>query len=164
MQQSEAELQALKSSLQNSNIELSALKNAKATASAYGLSKISGSTTVTEDAGLVLSAKEKNPAVNGTLANMIAKYQKPLRGYSRFSEVPVPNGEYEFFYVVYDGVDEDAPQKASRAWWWNGIVFGVPNRITQIAFSAFDVRNDIYLRQKHDSYWYGWYKITGIDV
>ena len=73
LQQSEAELQAIKSSLQNSNIELSALKNSKATASAYGLSKISGSTTVTEDAGLVLSAKEKNPAVNGTLANEINK-------------------------------------------------------------------------------------------
>lgn len=48
----------------------------KATDTSYGLAKVSESTTVTEtDSGLVLSAKEKNPAVTGTIANGQKKLQ-----------------------------------------------------------------------------------------
>ena len=44
----------------------------KATETSYGLARISESTTVTETgSGLVLSAKEKNPAVSGSLANLV---------------------------------------------------------------------------------------------
>ena len=52
--------------------ELQTLKNQVATEEKYGLAKITGVTTVTdEDAGLVLGAKEKNTSIDGTLANNI---------------------------------------------------------------------------------------------
>lgn len=51
----------------------------KATETDYGLARISESTTVTEmNSGLVLSAKEKNPSVGGTLANEINKINQSL--------------------------------------------------------------------------------------
>ena len=52
--------------------ELRLLKQSVATETGYGLAKITESSIVTEkDSGLVLSAREKNPAVDGTLANTI---------------------------------------------------------------------------------------------
>ena len=47
--------------------EIDDLKKAVATNENYGLAKISFSESVTEDFGLVLSAKEKNESVPGTL-------------------------------------------------------------------------------------------------
>lgn len=48
----------------------------RATLEAYGLAKITESTTVTEaDSGLVLGAKEKNPNFEGGLANLIKKIE-----------------------------------------------------------------------------------------
>ena len=52
--------------------EVAALKQGKATAQEYGLSKISSATDVTqEDTGFVLGTIQNNPAVDGTLANRI---------------------------------------------------------------------------------------------
>ena len=45
------------------------LQGQKATESVFGLAKISESTTVTENNGLVLSAKEKNASVPGSIAS-----------------------------------------------------------------------------------------------
>lgn len=54
--------------------ELRLLKQSVATETDYGLAKITESSAVTEkDSGLVLSARERNPAVDGTLANKIKK-------------------------------------------------------------------------------------------
>lgn len=50
---------------------LQALTENKASKTSYGLAKLSDATDVTEDLGLVLSAKEKNPAVSGSLANLV---------------------------------------------------------------------------------------------
>lgn len=55
--------------------ELAALKRQKASSVDYGLAMISGSSSVTSDNGLVLSAKEKNAAVNGTIANKISQVE-----------------------------------------------------------------------------------------
>lgn len=51
----------------------------KATDTSYGLAKVSEATKVTEaNNGLVLSAKEKNPAVDGTIANEISHIKSEL--------------------------------------------------------------------------------------
>lgn len=50
------------------------LEGKKTSETEYGLSKISGSESVTDtNSGLVLSAKEKNATVEGTMANSIEK-------------------------------------------------------------------------------------------
>ena len=52
------------------------ITESKATETNYGLAKISESTTVTETgSGLVLSAKEKNPSIDGTLARKMEQIQ-----------------------------------------------------------------------------------------
>lgn len=61
--------------------EIDDLKKAVATHENYGLAKISFSESVTEDFGLVLSAKEKNPAVTGSLADEISKVQQKINGF-----------------------------------------------------------------------------------
>lgn len=67
----ESESQSLKTELDQTRRELQELKSARATQNTYGLSKISGSSSVTTDDGLVLSTKEKNASISGTLANQI---------------------------------------------------------------------------------------------
>lgn len=75
----EDELQSVKYELALSGIDLEALKASRATPSAYGLAKISESTSVTEtSAGLVLSAKEKNPAVPGSMARKMSTLQSGI--------------------------------------------------------------------------------------
>ena len=61
--------QALKTELQEAKSELRSLKEQKAGTNLYGLAKISGDSTVTIDEGLVLSAKEKNASVPGSIAS-----------------------------------------------------------------------------------------------
>lgn len=58
--------------------ELNAVKNNHATTDSYGLARISRSTGVTEDNGLVLGASEKNAAIQGSLAAMIEEAKKPV--------------------------------------------------------------------------------------
>ena len=60
--------------------ELQLLKQSVATETDYGLAKITESSTVTEkDSGLVLSAREKNPAVDGTIGNSIEKIRNAIK-------------------------------------------------------------------------------------
>ena len=60
--------------------ELRLLKQSVATETDYGLAKITESSTVTEkDSGLVLSAREKNPAVDGTIGNSIEKIKNAIK-------------------------------------------------------------------------------------
>lgn len=62
--------------------EISDLKKTIATPDTYGLSKITDATTITEaDSGLVLGAKEKNPAADGSLAGEISKVQQKINGF-----------------------------------------------------------------------------------
>lgn len=69
----ETELQSIKEGLMQSGAEIEALRNGKATESSYGLARVSESTAVTQtNTGLVLSAKEKNPSIVGTLASKIS--------------------------------------------------------------------------------------------
>lgn len=62
--------------------ELHTLKNQVATEEKYGLAKITDITTATETAsGLVLSAKEKNPLVQGSLAEKIEQIKGDLQSF-----------------------------------------------------------------------------------
>lgn len=62
--------------------ELSDLKKTIATPDTYGLSRITDVTTVTgADAGLVLGAKEKNPLVQGSLAEKIEQIKGDLQSF-----------------------------------------------------------------------------------
>lgn len=83
--------------------------------------------------------------------------------YNNFSSIPIIQG-FNFYFVIYDGVDQDAPYKTDAPWWWNVIAFGMPNRFTEIAFSAYRDRGSIYIRHKHDDDWYNWYRIEGIMI
>lgn len=50
----------------------------KASETRYGISKICRADDITADEGLVLGARERNPASEGTIANKIAKIRKEL--------------------------------------------------------------------------------------
>lgn len=54
------------------------LQGQKATESVFGLAKISESTTVTENNGLVLSAKEKNASVPGSIASGVESVRRSV--------------------------------------------------------------------------------------
>lgn len=66
--------------------------------------------------------------------------------------------------VNYSGSDVDAPVTTSATYWWNVLTIGShannDKRQTQIAFSCFNNRQHIYLRQWHDTTSYGWYDIS----
>lgn len=75
----ESESQILKVELDQAMRELQELKSTRATQNTYGLSKISSSSSVTTDDGLVLSAKEKNASIDGTIANGQKKLQQDFK-------------------------------------------------------------------------------------
>lgn len=81
--------------------------------------------------------------------------------YERFSDIPFADNKLFFCHVVNDGDDPDAPAIQPGYGWWNVIVFGgTPTRNTMLAFCPFINREHLYLRQKHDDIWYGWYDIS----
>ena len=91
--------QALKTELQEAKSELRSLKEQKAGTNLYGLAKISGDSTVTIDEGLVLSAKEKNASVSGTLANQISQVSNAanrLKVHTKQENVVFTNGKAVF--------------------------------------------------------------------
>ena len=63
----------------NAEKRIDVIENKNATENEYGLAKICRLSTVTEDNGLVLGAREKNPAVSGTLANKLANLNGAYR-------------------------------------------------------------------------------------
>ena len=65
--------------------EIADLKKTIATSETYGLAKISTSESVTEDSGLVLSAKEKNESIPGTLMQKLSTRITGLE--SKFTDV-----------------------------------------------------------------------------
>ena len=75
----------------------------------------------------------------------------------KFSSIPIING-FHFHFVVYSGIDQDAPEKICTDWWWNVITFGDIARLTEIAFCPFRDKGSIYIRQKHDNDWSEWFK------
>ena len=79
--------------------EIDVLKKAVATNENYGLAKISFSESVTEDFGLVLSAKEKNPAVAGSLAGEISKVQQKINGFEPVYGVVQNVSGFKYFNV-----------------------------------------------------------------
>lgn len=71
-------------------------------------------------------------------------------------------GGLKFYVVAYTGSDSDAPITNSGTWWWNVIVMGTTNRMTQIATIIYSSnRNEMWFRVRHDTNWFGWYKLTG---
>ena len=73
-----AEAQRLEQLIQQANQLIQQIQESRATLDQFGLVKISGSDTVTEDNGLVLSAKEKNPAVPGSIARKMSTLQSGI--------------------------------------------------------------------------------------
>lgn len=74
--------------------EVSKLKQQKASKTEYGIVQISDSTDVTTDVGFVLGAKEKNAAVNGTVANKISQVESQCN--SKISQVEEQIGKIVF--------------------------------------------------------------------
>ena len=69
----------LESTVESLSAALHNIIGSKATETDYGLARISESTAVTETgSGLVLSAKEKNPSIDGTLAREIKELKKSI--------------------------------------------------------------------------------------
>ena len=68
-------------------------------------------------------------------------------------------------HVAYTGIDNDAPLTTSFPWWWTVIQLdgSSSTRMTQIATSVFRNREYLWIRQKHDSSWFGWYIINQED-
>ena len=57
----------MQGAIQELRERMDAVEQSRATEENYGIVKLSGSSTVTQDMGLALSSKEKNPAVSGTM-------------------------------------------------------------------------------------------------
>lgn len=79
------ENRAITEALQKIDRDIEQLLQLRASLAGYGFSKICPTeiTTVTEDEGLVLGAKEKNPAVKGTLAHLL---NETITGFSEYME------------------------------------------------------------------------------
>lgn len=99
--------------LQKIDRDIEQLFQLRSSLSQYGLSKICPTelTTVTEDNGLVLGAKEKNPAIEGTLANISKKIvqNKVINIYKASIDVQSINGlYYKYFKSVFleEGIEE----------------------------------------------------------
>lgn len=99
--------------LQKIDRDIEQLFQLRSSLSQYGLSKICPTelTTVTEDNGLVLGAKEKNPAIEGTLANISKKIvqNKVINIYKASIDVQSISGlYYKYFKSVFleEGIEE----------------------------------------------------------
>lgn len=68
----------MQGAIQELRERLDAVEQSRATEENYGIVKFSGSSTVTQDMGLALSSKEKNPAVSGTMAQSISEVKARL--------------------------------------------------------------------------------------
>ncbi len=124
--------------------ELQLLKQSIATETDYGLAKITESSTVTEkDAGLVLSAIEKNPAVDGTLANQIKKSEIKAKTieFSLTTEADGAGIWYaEIDLATHPGFPKEyiaiIPQAAQQNSWWHKtavcVVVGTMFRINSL--------------------------------
>ena len=102
----EERVSVLKSHTEELERKLNAVENNHATAEAYGLARISRSTGVTEDNGLVLGASEKNAAVKGSLANAIETKFSALEEWEDFSSSFYAEGgrntKYEYINLFYN--------------------------------------------------------------
>lgn len=80
-------IKALETDVSTLTTTLQAITESKASKTFYGLAKLSDAADVTEDLGLVLSAKEKNPAVDGTLARGIKELKQSLKRDMAYAEL-----------------------------------------------------------------------------
>lgn len=80
--------------------------------------------------------------------------------YKKFADIPKRNILCDVRYE--SASDPEAPDVTMGTYWWNIIqVCLAENRILQIASSAFNQRDVLYFRVKHDNNWYGWYYVIG---
>lgn len=79
--------------------------------------------------------------------------------YGNFSQIP-NDDNIRFCCVTYQGTDSDAPDTNDGPWWWNVIQFGNPLRLIQIAWCPYRNRDKLYMRQRHDTNWHGWYILS----
>lgn len=98
--------------LERIEADIAELRSLRATLEQYGMGMISESSAVTEtDFGLVLSAKEKNAAIEGTLANSIEEMNKELQrlsgidtvdfGLSPYQSAKVNEEKSAFFQILF---------------------------------------------------------------
>ena len=84
----------------------------------------------------------------------------PYTSFASATSSATPNLDHPAFYQIqYTGADANAPDTSSNAWQWNVWDFGTDTRRTQIAVCPFRYRGEIFMRQKHDTTWHGWYKL-----
>lgn len=101
--------------------ELAELKQKKSSATGYGLSMISDSASVTVDDGLVLSAKEKNAAVDGSIMQKIEQIRNMLlwsrRDFTEKSNVKEESGKRIVTYSMdFSGCSELCMNIYARAY------------------------------------------------
>ena len=98
---------------------------------------------------------------SGARSNLKVPYSPGPWTLSSFSQIPTEAG---FYMVTYSGTDTEAPITTISDYWWNIIQIGVASRLVQIANNAYLNRNKVFMRVKHDSKWYGWFKFEGTSV
>ena len=98
----------------------------------------------------------KNFALNSDLGH-VYRLNAYRASCDKFSNIPIASGFY-FYFVIYSGIDQDAPEKIYADWWWNVIAFGDAMRFTEIALCPYRDKGSIYIRQKHDNDWSEWFK------
>lgn len=134
-------------------------------------------TDVTNE-GIVANTKDKAGYVTaggtnantfwGTDSNGNPAWRLPENIYrhvaSSFSEIDISNAGLSFWEVVRNGSDPDEPPVTVTDYprWWNVLVFGSGNRKVMIASNAFQNRDKLYFKVRHDDTWYGWYTLGGI--
>ena len=134
-----------------------------ATAKANKLSPFSGiwNWIVEKLTNAVISNLEtSNKSVIGALNELNSNSLNGYFHYEKFADIPKRNILCDVRYE--SASDPEAPDVTMGTYWWNIIqVCLAENRILQIASSAFNQRDVLYFRVKHDNNWYGWYYVIG---
>ncbi len=109
---------------------------------------------------VISNLETQNKSVIGALNELNSNSLNGYFHYEKFADIPKRNILCDVRYE--SASDPEAPDVTMGTYWWNIIqVCLAENRILQIASSAFNQRDVLYFRVKHDNNWYGWYYVIG---
>lgn len=133
-------------------------KALRATLETYGLVRISESETVTEaDSGLVLSAREKNSSIEGTIGNEIKKIEQliantGMKNILHFNNVDLFSSVSNSCIFVYENNCSNIPMRDRGG---IGICLYLNNSWISLIVVPYSYTG-IYVASKADSTWSGW--------
>ena len=109
---------------------------------------------------VISNLQTNNKTMIGALNELNSNSLNGYFHYEKFADIPKRNILCDVRYE--SASDPEAPDVTMGTYWWNIIqVCLAENRILQIASSAFNQRDVLYFRVKHDNNWYGWYYVIG---